>query len=288
MSFEVVEIIGTGGIFPDERAAKRIDGDGVRAFQSVADSRFPGQSRRCTALVILPTLNEAQNLPLLVPRVLAHEGLRVLIVDDRSTDGTGAVADDLAAQFPGRVEVLHRTGKRGLGLSYGEAFPRAAAADVDVICQMDADLSHDSQSLAAMVAATATFDVVIGSRYAPGARVKRWPGYRVALSAAANAYVRAVTGLRVRDCTSGFRCWRRSAVCRIRWDRVGAQGFAFLVETLCEAAEAGCRIGEVPVVFVGRRHGASKLTARVFKESLVVPWRMMARFRRWRPAEPGS
>ena len=249
----------------------------------VTDTQPAGRSGPVTALVILPTLNEATNLPLLVPRILEHDGFRLLIVDDRSIDGTGAVADELAAQFPGRIDVLHRTGKRGLGLSYAEAFPRATATDVDVICQMDADLSHDPRYLPAMAAATAEFDVVIGSRYAEGASLENWPGYRAALSRGANSYVRTVTGLRARDCTSGFRCWRRSAVLQIRWERVGAEGFAFLVETLCEAAQAGCRIGEVPVVFVGRRHGASKLTARVFRESLVVPWRVMKRFGRQPP-----
>ena len=235
------------------------------------------------ALVILPTLNEATNLPLLVPAILGHDGFSLLIVDDRSTDGTGDVADDLARQFPGRIEVLHRTGARGLGLSYAEAFPRAAATDVDVICQMDADLSHDPQYLPAMVAATKHHDVVIGSRYAEGAKLVNWPGYRALLSRGANAYVRMVTGLHARDCTSGYRCWRRSPVRNIRWDRIGAEGFAFLVETLCEAAQMGCTIDEVPVVFVGRRHGASKLTARVFSESLVVPWRILMRFRGRRP-----
>ena len=239
--------------------------------------------RAGTALVILPTLNEAQNLPLLVPRILDHDGFRLLIVDDRSVDGTGDVADALAAQYPGRIEVLHRTGKRGLGLSYAEAFPKAAAADVDVICQMDADLSHDPQYLPAMVAATAEFDVVIGSRYAEGAELENWPGYRAALSVGANTYVRIVTGLQANDCTSGYRCWRRSAVRQVRWERVGAEGFAFLIETLCEAAQAGCSIGEVPVLFVGRRHGASKLSARVFRESLIVPWRVLMRFRRHPP-----
>lgn len=240
------------------------------------------------ALAILPTLNEAKNLPLLIPKILAHGQFRLLIVDDHSSDGTGAIADELAEQFPGRITVIHRTGRRGLGLSYAEAFPQAAATDVDVICQMDADLSHDPQYLPAMVAATDRFDVVIGSRYAEGAGLENWPGYRAALSVGANTYVRAVTGLRAKDCTSGFRCWRRSAVKQINWDRVGAEGFAFLVETLCEAAQSGCRIGEVPVVFVGRRHGASKLPARVFRESLVVPWRVLLRARRRLPAPPAA
>jgi dolichol-phosphate mannosyltransferase len=237
-----------------------------------------------TALVILPTLNEAENLPLLVPRILEHEGVRLLIVDDRSADGTGDVAEQLAAQHRGRIKVLHRTGQRGLGLSYAEAFPKAAETDVDIVCQMDADLSHDPHYLPAMIATTTQFDVVIGSRYAEGAGLENWPGYRAALSVGANTYVRTVTGLQAKDCTSGYRCWRRSAVRQVRWERVGAEGFAFLVETLCEAAQAGCSIGEVPVHFVGRRHGASKLTARVFRESLIVPWRVLMRFRRHPPS----
>ena len=143
---------------------------------------------------------------------------------------------------------------------------------------MDADLSHDPLHLPQMVAATDQYDVVVGSRYSAGAELVDWPGYRAVLSRCANAYVRAVTGLHARDCTSGYRCWRRETVQRMRWDRIGAEGFAFLVETLCEAAQMGCVIGEVPVVFVGRRHGASKLTARVVRESLIVPWRVLLRF----------
>jgi len=235
------------------------------------------------ALAIMPTLNEAKNLPLLVPRILEHEGFQVLVVDDRSTDGTGKVAEELATEYPGRIDVLHRTGARGLGLSYAEAFPIAAARDVDVIVQMDADLSHDPQHLPALVAATADYDVVIGSRYTAGAGLVDFPGSRVALSRGANTYVRLITGLRANDCTSGYRCWRRSAVQQIQWKRIGAEGFAFLVETLCEAAQAGCRIGEVPVRFVGRQHGVSKLTGRVFRESLIVPWRVLMRFRRHPP-----
>ena len=230
-------------------------------------------------IVILPTLNEEKNLPLLVPKILAHSGFRVLVIDDRSTDTTGNVADTLAQQFPGRVEVIHRTGARGLGLSYAEAFPKAATRDVDVICQMDADLSHAPQQLPQMVAATERYDVVIGSRYTAGAELINWPNYRAVLSRSANAYVRLVTGLQVSDCTSGYRCWRRSVVQQIRWEQIGSEGFAFLVEALCEAERMGFTIGETPIVFVGRRLGASKLTGRIFRESLIVPWRIFLRLR---------
>ena len=177
--------------------------------------------------------------------------------------------------------------KRGEELACARATTRgarqcqsiAAADGADIICQMAADLSHDPQYLPQMIEATDQYDVVIGSRYAPGAGLVNWPRYRAILSRGANAYVRLVTGLPVRDCTSGYRCWRRSAVQQIRWQHIGSEGLAFLVETLCEAAELKCRVGESPIVFTGRRLGASKLTGRIFRESLVVPWRILLRVR---------
>jgi len=228
--------------------------------------------------VIVPTYNERENLPLLVPAILAHEGYRVMIVDDGSPDGTGAVADDLARSWPGRIEVVHRNGIRGLGRSYVDGLQRAlAAADADVICQMDADLSHNPDYLPSLVAATATHDLVIGSRYLHGVSVVNWPLRRIVLSTTANRYIRAVTGLSARDCTSGFRAWRREALARIPLATVISDGYAFLVETLFEAARRGCRIGEVPIIFVERREGQSKLSNRVLVESLIAPWRLRLR-----------
>ena len=232
-----------------------------------------------TALVILPTLNEAENLPLLVPRILEHEGIRLLIIDDRSADGTGAVAEELAAQYPGRIEVMHRTGKRGLGLSYAEAFPKAAEIDVDVVCQMDADLSHDPVDVPRLLAASANADLVIGSRYMPGGRTDNWPRRRVLLSKFANRYVRTVTGLRISDCTSGFRCWRRETLQQLPLQRICSNGYAFQVEMAWEAASANFRVIEVPITFVERRRGASKLSGRVVIESALAPWRLVARRR---------
>ena len=144
--------------------------------------------------VVIPTCNERDNLPVLIPDVLGQSDYRVLVVDDDSPDGTGAVADALAREHPGRVEVLHRRGRRGLGLSYVDAFRQVLASDADLVCQMDADLSHDPSYLPALVAAAGTFDVVIGSRYLHGVSVVNWPLHRIALSAAANRYVRAITG----------------------------------------------------------------------------------------------
>jgi dolichol-phosphate mannosyltransferase len=234
-----------------------------------------------TVLVIIPTYNERDNLPVLVRAILAREGYRVMVADDNSPDGTGQIADALAAEFPGRVDVLHRTGKRGLGRSYIEALTIAREGDADLICQMDGDLSHDPQYLPAMVAAAADGrDMVIGSRYLHGVSVVNWPLRRLFLSTFANNYIRSVTRMPVKDCTSGFRCWRRQALTRIPLERIVSDGYAFLVEMLYEAHRAGCRIDEVPIIFVERRVGTSKMSSGVILESFYMPWRMVLRGKR--------
>lgn len=228
-------------------------------------------------LVITPTYNERDNLPDLVRAVLARENYRMMIVDDNSPDGTGAVADALALEFPGRIAVVHRTGPRGLGRSYLDGIRRAVDDTADVICQMDADWSHDPQYLPSLVAATATHDVVIGSRYLNGVSVVNWPLRRIILSTFANRYIRAVTRLRPCDCTSGYRCWRRETLAALPLGRVVSEGYAFLVEMLFEAAAHGARIGEVPIIFVERRQGVSKLSSGVIVESMLTPWRLVLR-----------
>jgi dolichol-phosphate mannosyltransferase len=236
--------------------------------------------------VIIPTYNERDSLPEILPRVLAHSGTRVLVVDDDSPDGTGAVADDFARRDPDRVEVLHRNGPRGLGHAYVEGIRHALDTGAEFICQMDADLSHDPQYLPAMTAAAETNDLVIGSRYLQGVSVVNWPLRRLVLSTAANGYIRWVTGLPVRDCTSGFRCWRRQALERVHVERVHSEGYAFLVEMLHTAWRAGCRLAEVPIIFVERRQGVSKLSSGILLESAFMPWRLRMRQigRRTRPA----
>lgn len=228
-------------------------------------------------LVVVPTYNERDNLPLLARGVLAHDGVRLLIVDDASPDGTGAVADGLAKEFPGRVEVMHRTGPRGLGRSYVDGLRHAVAQEVDLICQMDADLSHNPEYLPSLVAAAANFDLVIGSRYLHGISVVNWPLHRIFLSAFANRYIRGITGLSTRDCTSGYRCWRRDALRQIPVDRMVSDGYAFLVEMLYEARRRGFRIGEVPIIFIERTQGESKVLSAGLMESLVMPWRLRLR-----------
>jgi dolichol-phosphate mannosyltransferase len=230
-------------------------------------------------LVVIPTYNERENLPSLVRAVVAHAGFSVMVVDDGSPDGTGEVADSLAIEFPGRVDVLHRTGRKGLGRSYIEALTLARTRDEDFVCQMDADWSHDPQYLPELVAAALDrqLDLVIGSRYMHGVSVVNWPLRRLILSTFANRYIRAVTHLPADDCTSGFRCWRRAALSRVPLDRIASDGYAFQVEMLFESHRRGCRIGEAPIIFVERRMGRSKISRSIILESIYMPWRLMLR-----------
>jgi dolichol-phosphate mannosyltransferase len=231
-------------------------------------------------VVIVPTYNERENLPTLVAELMRFGALRVLVVDDGSRDGTGAEADRLAAASAGRVRVLHRTGRRGLGRSYIDGIGAALASGATHVCQMDADFSHDPADLPPLLEATRSADLVIGSRYVPGGTLRNWPVHRVLLSAFANRYVRAITRLPVHDCTSGFRCWRRELLERLPLDRIVSDGYVFQVELVWEAHAAGGRIVEVPITFVERRQGTSKLSGGVIAESVLLPWRLTAR--RWR------
>ena len=240
-------------------------------------------------LVLVPTYNERDNLPALVKDILEVPGTEVMVLDDQSPDGTGEVADALATAFPGRVQVLHRTGRRGLGVSYLEGFRRALASDADFVCQIDADFSHDPKYLPELIAAAAAgADLVVGSRYVNGVSVVNWPLRRIILSSCANAYIRIVTGLGVRDCTTGYRCWRRQALARLPLDRIVSEGYAFLLDVTFMAAHAGLRIVESPIIFIERRQGASKLSASVLFESLVTPWKLILRHGRIRPRGAGA
>lgn len=230
------------------------------------------------ALILVPTYNEKDNLPILAAGLLAYDHTEILVIDDASPDGTGRIADALATQHPGRVRVMHRSGPRGLGRSYLDGFRDAIATDADVVVQMDADLSHDPKFLPSMLDAIENgADLVIGSRYREGGAVENWPMHRKMLSAFANAYIRSVTGLQVRDCTSGYRCWRREALAKLPLDTVASEGYAFLTEVIFQAAAVGTRIAEVPIVFVERRQGASKLSSSVLFESLQTPWRLISK-----------
>jgi dolichol-phosphate mannosyltransferase len=228
-------------------------------------------------LVIIPTYNERANVRPLLEQLLALRDLRILIVDDASPDGTGQIAEEYAAANRARVQVLHRTGRRGLGLSYIDGMYLALRTDASHICQMDADLSHDPADIPRLLQAAESADVVIGSRYVRGGHIENWPLHRRLLSAFANRYIRAITRLRIRDCTSGFRCWRREALERMPLASIRSEGYAFVVELAFEAARAGLRCAEIPITFVERRTGASKLSGMVIIESIIMPWRLAAR-----------
>ncbi len=235
-----------------------------------------------TLLVVLPTYNERPNIEKMAAGILDHPFTRLLVVDDGSPDGTGAIADGLAAASGGRMEVMHRTGPRGLGRAYIDGLQRALASGAEAIGQMDADLSHDPKYLPDLLSALDRHDLVIGSRYLHGVSVVNWPLRRIMLSTFANRYIRAITGLSPRDCTSGFRVWRREALAKMPIATARTSGYAFLTEMLFDAGRAGCRIGEVPIVFVERREGASKVSSAVLLESLRTPWRLILRSGRLR------
>jgi dolichol-phosphate mannosyltransferase len=231
-------------------------------------------------LIIVPTFDDRDNLPRLAAVLLQLPDVRLMIVDDGSPDGTGAVADQIAAGAAGRVAVVHRSGRRGLGRSYIEGMRHALDGDATHICQMDADFSHDPADVPRLLAAGRDADLVIGSRYVPGGAVRNWPAHRRALSACGNWYVRAITRLPVHDATSGFRCWRRELLGRLPLERVRSNGYAFQIEMTWAAARAGGRITEVPITFVERRSGTSKMSGGVITEAIRLPWRLIAGGRR--------
>lgn len=233
---------------------------------------------------VIPTYNEAENLPLLVHALLSQpiSGLELLIVDDNSPDGTGQVADSLAAEFPDQVNVLHRAGKEGLGKAYIQGFRQALEDGADVIGMMDADLSHPPDRLPALLAALDEADVVIGSRYCEGGALdETWPVWRKALSGFANTYTRTILGLPIKDTTGGYRLWRRSALEAIPFERSRSSGYVFIVELAYMAKLAGLTFREVPIYFAERTHGASKMSLRIQIEAALRVWQLRRLYRHW-------
>ncbi|MBW3553810.1 MAG: polyprenol monophosphomannose synthase [Gemmatimonadetes bacterium] len=235
------------------------------------------------ALVIIPTYNERENIPRLVPLVLEQDPrIEVLIIDDASPDGTGEVASRLAEEL-GRVHVLHREGKLGLGTAYIAGFRWGLARDYDVFFEMDADFSHDPAHLPQFLEAIRRFDLVLGSRYLHGrVTVINWPMGRLILSYFANLYARVVTGLPVTDATGGFKCFRRNVLEGIHLDRVGSEGYSFQIEMSLRAWRAGFAVGEIPIVFADRDIGESKMSRRIIWEAVWRVWtlRVLDLFRR--------
>jgi dolichol-phosphate mannosyltransferase len=227
-----------------------------------------------SAVVIIPTYNERDNLRPLTERVLALGlSLDILFVDDGSPDGTGDLADELARSHP-EVSVLHRTRKLGYASAVIEGFRTAFKRDYDWILQMDADLSHDPSAIPAILRATSDHDLVLGSRYIGGVRVIDWEIGRVLLSWFANGYVRAVTRIPVHDITTGFRCYRRSMIESLDLSQMRSNGYAFQIEMAYQVWKSGGRLCEVPIVFYGRQRGMSKMSKRIVVEASLLPLRL--------------
>jgi len=239
-----------------------------------------------TVWLVIPTFDEADNVESIVRaadaalRTCAPEGHRILVVDDDSPDGTGQIAEDVAAEL-GTVEVLHRTTREGLGPAYLAGFAHALAADAAYVIEMDADFSHDPADLPRLVAgAREDADLVLGSRYVPGGGVSDWGRIRQFISRGGSAYSRVVLGLSVRDLTGGFKCFRAEVLRAIDLPTVRSHGYAFQVELTYRAIQRGFRVREVPIVFRDRRHGRSKMSWRIAVEAMWLVPRLRVRPRR--------
>jgi len=225
-------------------------------------------------LIVVPTYNEKDNLPALLEALTAFPPeIHVLVVDDGSPDGTGEIAERWAAENP-RVHLIRRAGKMGLGSAYVAGFRWALERDYERIFEMDADFSHDPKYVPEMLAASESADLVIGSRYLTGVNVVNWPMSRLLLSWCANKYAKFVSGLPIHDCTAGFKCFRREVLEKIDLDRISASGYGFQIELHYKAWKKGFRLAEVPIVFVDRRAGTSKMSGQIIREALLLVLRL--------------
>jgi dolichol-phosphate mannosyltransferase len=223
-------------------------------------------------LIIIPTYNERDNIDTLLARIMALPyGFDVLVVDDHSPDGTGDVVEQWSQREP-RVHLLRRPGKLGLGSAYRDGFRYALQHGAELIFEMDADFSHDPEALSGFLVAAEQADVVLGSRYLNGVSVVNWPLSRLFLSYFANVYTRWITGLPVRDATGGFKCFRRRALEAVRLDLVKSDGYAFQIEMTFKCWRKGMRIREIPILFVDRRAGESKMSGHVVWEAAGMVW----------------
>jgi dolichol-phosphate mannosyltransferase len=235
-------------------------------------------------LVVIPTYDERENLELIVGRVRqATPQVDILVADDNSPDGTGQIADRLAAADP-QVQVLHRAGKQGLGAAYLAGFSWALERGYDVVVEMDADGSHQPEQLPRLLEAIGRADVVLGSRWVPGGRVENWPAHRLFLSRGGNTYTRLALGIPVRDATGGYRAFRRTALEALDLDGVASQGYCFQVDLAWRAVQRGLRVVEVPITFVERVRGNSKMSGSIVRESLtkVTQWGVRHRLQQLR------
>lgn len=232
--------------------------------------------------IVIPTYNEAENLPKLVSVLfqLPMPDLSLLIVDDNSPDGTGQIAEDLGRETGGRVRVLHRAGKLGLGTAYIEGFQLSLNQGAEAVGQMDADFSHPVDKIPRLVEALQQYDVALGSRYIPGGSLdERWPIWRKGLSAWGNFYARTILGLPMKDVTGGFRLWRSTTLRRMPLDRIRSNGYIFQVEMAYVAHRLGFTFREVPIHFADRRWGQSKMSVRIQLEAAVRVWQLPGMYR---------
>jgi dolichol-phosphate mannosyltransferase len=224
------------------------------------------------ALVIVPTYNEKENIEILISQVLEKDvGLEMLIVDDNSPDGTGELVDSMRERNP-RVHVMHREGKMGLGSAYRAGFRWALERDYELVFEMDADFSHDPRYIPDFLAASKEADLVIGSRYVQGINVVNWPMSRLLLSYGASIYTRVITGLPVKDPTGGFKCFHRRVLEALDLDRVLSEGYSFQIEVSFKVHRKGFKIKEIPIIFVDRHSGTSKMDKKIVKEAVWMVW----------------
>jgi dolichol-phosphate mannosyltransferase len=228
-------------------------------------------------LVIIPTYNELENIQKLIPDILGrYSKADILIVDDNSPDGTGDYVEELS-KTSARVNLIRRPYKMGLGTAYVEGFKFALKEDYDFIFEMDADYSHDPREIKNFLKAADKYDLVIGSRYTMGVNVVHWPMRRLMLSYFANFYTRIITGLPIHDATGGFKCFRRSVLESLDFDNVKSNGYAFQIEMTFKAWKKGFRIGEIPIIFIDRTMGSSKMSKKIVREAIFMVWKLRLR-----------
>jgi dolichol-phosphate mannosyltransferase len=235
-------------------------------------------------LVVIPTYNERENLESIVLAIREHlPQAAVLVIDDHSPDGTGTIADGLAERL-GNIDVMHRSGKLGLGTAYIEGFRYALRRDYTCVFEMDADFSHDPRHLPQILAAIQQYDLVIGSRYVPGGATPDWKLIRRIISTAGNVFARNTLSLPVQDCTAGYKCYRRELLAALDLDRINLQGYAFQIETVYQTIRGGFTVGEVPIIFPDRRLGQSKMSSHIVAEAFTYVigrrWQELRRKRR--------
>ena len=223
-------------------------------------------------LIIIPTYNELENIQILLPKLLTLDPkIRILVVDDCSPDGTGDWVDKIASENP-RISILHRSEKLGLGSAYVAGFKFALQQDVDYIFEMDADLSHDPAMIPVFMEEINFCDVVLGSRYVKGINVVNWPLSRLLLSYLANIYTRLITGMPIKDATGGYKCFRRQVLENIDLNNIRSDGYAFQIEMNFRCWQKGFRLSEIPITFVDRRSGTSKLSKGLINEAIWIAW----------------